>query len=467
MSLLIKALETAEKDKQAELKKSKAAGLSADLALEPLSTAVAPDAVKNSELNLLADEVPTNQMPSKTDAFNASAAASVAKVRSQSESSRDSKQKVAANVFVANQSLKNPTSKATLALLGVAGALIIWLGLYGYEYIRELTTPQVEVVKPPPPLPQVPATAEAANPAQLPAALPEAQTGDNLNQVDATAAGANTAVQPASVGAITEANLTDAKIEYPAGNNAADTGRKISKKPKSGRDQSAEDAAGAADENSNEFKRGAPLKLLSRTPAAGVDPTLLAAYQAFSSGDDAAAQKQYRQVLQADVRNVDALLGMAAIALRQGRYADANGWYQKVLEIEPRNSTALSALANTQIGNDAAGPNAAGSDFAATESRIKNLLAQQPEAANLHAALGNLYAAQNQWLLAQPAYFNASRFAPNNADYAFNLAVSLDQLGKSELALAQYQRALSLLNNSAASKLDRAQLEARIQALQH
>jgi len=99
------------------------------------------------------------------------------------------------------------------------------------------------------------------------------------------------------------------------------------------------------------------------------------------------------------------------------------------------------------------------------------MLAQQPEAANLHAALGNLYATQNQWPLAQAAYFNASRYAPNSADYAFNLAVSLDHLGKPGLALAQYQRALELLNNSGdalgASNLDKAQLEARIQTLQH
>jgi tetratricopeptide (TPR) repeat protein len=464
MSLLIKALETAEKDKQAELKKSKAAGLSADLALEPLSMGGVPDAAKNGDLNLLADAVPTNEIASKADAFNASAAASVAKVRSQSENTRDSKQKVAANVFVANQALKNPTSKTTLALLGVAGALIIWFGLYGYQYIRELATAKVVVIKPPP-LPQVAAAPETANPAELLAVLPEAQTGSNPNPVGAKIAEANMPAQPASAGAVTEADLNDAKIEYLTANNAADVSRKTSKKPKPGRDHLAEDA-GAADENSNEFKRSAPLKLVSKTPVAGIDPTLLAAYQAFSRGDDAAAQKQYRQVLQADVRNIDALLGMAAIALRQGRYADANGWYQKVLEIEPRNSTALSALANAQIGNDATGSNAAGSDFAATESRIKNLLAQQPEAANLHAALGNVYAAQNQWPLAQAAYFDASRFAPNSADYAFNLAVSLDQLGKSELALAQYQRALSLLNNSGASNLDRTQLEARIQALQ-
>ncbi len=295
--------------------------------------------------------------------------------------------------------------------------------------------------------------------------MPEAQADVNSNQLGANSGAANTTASVSSSRLVTEADLKEAKVEYLASDHVADAGRKTSVTlPKRSRDTAMDELS---DDDATEPVKRVPLKLVSRTPAAGVDPTLLAAYQAFSRGDDAAAQKQYRQVLQADVRSIDALLGMAAIALRQGRYADARGWYQKVLEIEPKNSTALSALANTQIGNDATDANSAASDFSATESRIKNLLAQQPEAASLHAALGNLYAAQNQWPLAQAAYFNASRFAPNIADYAFNLAVSLDQLGKSELALAQYQRALSLLNSAGASNLDRAQLEARIQALQH
>jgi uncharacterized protein HemY len=155
---------------------------------------------------------------------------------------------------------------------------------------------------------------------------------------------------------------------------------------------------------------------------------------------------------------------MAAIAQRQGRDADATGWYQKVLEIEPRNTIAQSAITSVQM--NAASSNLAANDLVGAESRIKNMLAQQPEAANLHAALGNLFAAQNQWASAQEAYFNASRFAPNNADYVFNLAVSLDQLGKPSLALTQYRHALDLLNNSGAASPDRAQLEARIQALE-
>lgn len=198
------------------------------------------------------------------------------------------------------------------------------------------------------------------------------------------------------------------------------------------------------------------LQLVSKAPTSGVDPTLLSAYQAFNRGEDASAQQQYRQVLQRDVSNVDALLGMAAIAQRQGRDTDAVGWYQKVLEIEPRNTIAQSAILSSQANADVVG----------AESRIKSMLALQPDGANLHAALGNLYAAQNQWPAAQEAYFNASRFAPNNADYAFNLAISLDQLGKSNLALKQYERALELLNKFGAASPDRAQLEARIRALQ-
>jgi len=450
MSLLIKALESAEKGKQAELKKSGAGeAASADLMLEPLPNTQSAAGAEVPSLNFAADE-----LAAKAVSFNAAAAAaSVEKARPQPETSKDSQHQLAANVFVANQAARNSTSPLALLMLGVAGALAAWLGLQGYQYINKLNAPELTLARP------SPSASHAVPP--VPAAEPQAD-------VEAPAVGMqavqenNDPVSKTSVNARTSAH--DAAVM--TGENVAASGSKASagKMP----DNRAAEAGNAPGEGETALKKGTPLKLVSRMPAAGVDPTLLAAYQAYSRGDDAAAQKQYRQVLQGDVRNVDALLGMAAIAVRQSRHADANGWYQKVLEIEPKNSTALSAIANSQITAESAA--SATTDNADTESRIKSMLAQQPEAANLHAALGNLYAAQDQWSLAQAAYFNASRYAPNSADYAFNLAISLDQLGKSGLALAQYQRALGLLNNAGsanASNLDQAQLEARIQALQH
>src|SRR5450830_151735 len=341
-------------------------------------------------------------------------------------------QKAAAKVFVANQATKTPSSKFALVLIGVVGALMIWLGLQGYTYFHRLTVPELVLVNPVTPIaPPVAATENVpATPAQpAPAALP----------------------QEAPIAAVEGAV---AKAEVKSKNDAPN--KSSTKKSKDSSDELLADNETLVRGASESLSKHAPIKLISRAPSVEVDPTLLSAYQAFSRGENASAQQQYRQVLQLDVRNVDALLGMAEIAQRQGRDADAQGWYQKVLEIEPRNTIAQSAMISPQAHTDAIG----------TESRIKGMLAQQPEAANLHASLGNLYAEQGQWPSAQEAFFNASRFAPNNADYAFNLAISLDQMGKSSLALKQYQRALELLNKSGASSPDRAQLEARIKALQ-
>jgi tetratricopeptide (TPR) repeat protein len=123
--------------------------------------------------------------------------------------------------------------------------------------------------------------------------------------------------------------------------------------------------------------------------------------------------------------------------------------------LEPKNPVAQAALVSLT----------AQADPLAGESRFKSMLAQQPEAAYLHAALGNIYADQNQWIPAQQSYFQAFRYDPTNAQYAFNLAVSLDQLGKSALALEHYQRALELLSRRDAASLDRAGIETRIAQL--
>lgn len=370
-----------------------------------------------------------------------------------------SQQKTAAKVFAANQAIQKNSSKTALFLLGVAGALIIWLGLQGYHYIQAMLAPQAVVVTPAPTsaVNTQEMAAVAAEAAQVEQGSTEAppvsvSTDNETGQVkaekpalNATTAVKETTTKPAKVEesqdvvVAVEPNLfSDAKPiknKRSTKNNAVDTN--------------------PPDEDSSANNAPNSIKLVRKSSVNGVDPTLAAAYQAFVRGEDATAQQQYRQVLQRDVRNVDALLGMAAIAQRQGRDADAFGWYQKVLEIEPKNTIAQTAVIAQ-----------ASSDSVASESRIKSLLAQQPEAANLHAALGNLYASQNQWPAAQEAYFNASRYSPNNADYAFNLAVSLEQLGKPNLALPQYQRALDLVNQSGAASPDKTQISARIRALQ-
>ncbi|MDP1596347.1 MAG: hypothetical protein Q8S46_00490 [Methylotenera sp.] len=514
MSLLIKALASAEKDKQAELnKKSRNAHSDAISALELASVevnapveAILPVAsnvteksqVESDELSTLglvpvaladnglsladeaglgasvrasktkvgANKVKGGGLTTQTQSMAADSVAPA--VLAEHVPASNNRQKVAASVFVANQAIKTQSSKVALVALGIAGALMIWLGLQGYQYIRALTVPEVLVGKPAPQVPQV-----AEVPINVSSTVPESELATALvvdqnasaDQDLAVASVEVTQPQNRPASEVGEVHAIETDSVFSGNDHAAISVRSPTKKTRTRQLKSAEQSNNSHEENTDDEAQlqsdaqvgnaRASMKLVSRTPVAGVDPTLLAAYQAFSRGEDASAQQQYRQVLQRDVRNVDALLGMAAIAQRQGRDADAAGWYQEVLGVEPRNTIAQSAVVRLQVNTDVVG----------SESRIKNLLAQQPESANLHAALGNLYAEQNQWASAQAAYFNASRFAPNSADYAFNLAISLDQLGKSSLALAQYQRALELLNSSGEPSPDRAQLEARINAL--
>lgn len=164
-----------------------------------------------------------------------------------------------------------------------------------------------------------------------------------------------------------------------------------------------------------------------------VDPTLMQAYEALQQGDLALARKLYEQVLLAEPRSIDALLGLGAIAWKEGRNEEAGQRYQRVLELEPRNPYAQAGLIAI-IG---------GADPQASESRLRLLIAREPSAF-LYFTLGNLYADQGQWPGAEQAYFQAYQLQPDNPDYAFNLAVGLEHIGQIRPALDYYRKALDL-----------------------
>jgi tetratricopeptide (TPR) repeat protein len=164
-----------------------------------------------------------------------------------------------------------------------------------------------------------------------------------------------------------------------------------------------------------------------------VNPVLQEGYQAFMAGDLATAAQAYAGALRQDPNNRDALLGNAAVAARRNDTATATAGYMRLLELNPSDPDAQAGLLALRPG-----------DSSQSELRLKELLRREPGSGPLEFALGNLYAQQGRWPDAQQAYFRAYTATPDNADYAFNLAVGLDQLNQRKLALTYYQRALDL-----------------------
>jgi len=158
------------------------------------------------------------------------------------------------------------------------------------------------------------------------------------------------------------------------------------------------------------------------------------AYIAFNQGEYTASEKLYMQAIAEEPKNRDALLGLAAIAVKQQRYEYARQKYLQLRHLNPKDSIAIAGLSAMQSKINSA----------LSVSELKFMLREQPEAAHLYFALGSIYAGQQKWADAQAEFFSAWSAENTNADYAFNLAVSLDQLGKKNQAKQLYKLSLKL-----------------------
>jgi tetratricopeptide (TPR) repeat protein len=192
--------------------------------------------------------------------------------------------------------------------------------------------------------------------------------------------------------------------------------------------------------------------VVSRGDAApAMNPLLAQAYTALQAGQLDQARRDYREVAAAEPKNVDALLGLAAIAVRIGDNEEATRRYLQVLEIEPRHALAQGGLI-ALLGR---------ADPAAAESRLRHLISLEPTA-YLYFVLGNLYADQSQWAAAQQAYFQAHHLDPANPDYPYNLAVGLEHVSQPKLALGYYRRAVQLAAARGRANFNISQAQERI-----
>jgi len=176
-----------------------------------------------------------------------------------------------------------------------------------------------------------------------------------------------------------------------------------------------------------------------------LDPTgekLDDAWIAYEAENYLEAREIYKQVLVLEKNNRDALLGLGAIAVIEKDISTARRVYLELLNLDPHDPIATSALASLKTNS---------TSLAEDEAYIASMLKKNPGASQLNFTLGNIYAQQDKWKLAQQSYFNAWQNDSENADYLFNLAISMDQLGKRNEAKGFYQDSLTKSKNKQVS----------------
>lgn len=324
-------------------------------------------------------------------------------------------------------------------MIGLIALLVVLVGGFGLYYWRALNGPGAGAGLPPVPMP--PPGATGATPAQVVVAAlgpgaAQATPPADLDDPMLAPTGSNRANQQALEKRIakTEEELAAARVAIQAAAAAAAAPR-------------AEQLPLLAAPDNNDIRVA---RTIQPSPIA---PALDSAYAAFNNGDLPAAQQQYSDALSQDPNNRDALLGAATVAARQNQKDKAAAYYLRLLELSPNDGAATAGLIGLRQG-----------DISLSEARLKAILATNPEAAPVLFALGNLYAQQGRWPDAQQAYFRATGSAPENPDYAYNLAVGLDRLNQPKLALTYYQRALALAQDKAVG-FDRNALRKRMHEL--
>jgi Flp pilus assembly protein TadD len=472
MSLLLDALRRAEQAKRAKADGARGA----DDALEP-----APRARSTAPTSAAASASPRPRTDAPRVGTSARAGAAqefsleerdtpitpepAAETRSPPSTSRnvapDANREVARNVFASKEPLRGSASASSttrrialpLAITGVAVlAAALWFGLPYF--------------KPQPGAGQVAATPTSATtpplvaaPANIATALPPAtattgQPGQAKSALPATVAspsippllppGPNTLGTGAAMASTSPA---PPRLPTPMSENASE------------RDLLLRNLNATRGTRESAREPTVSLRLSSKLDAPAVPPAMTEAYELLRRGDYAEAQKRYAALAQASPLNVDAHLGLATAAARSGDPALARRAYQRVLELDPRNETAIAGLMSGLLAS------AEGVAPDALIAELSKQVAANPGAAALHFALGNAYAADRRWAEAQQSYFEAYRLDGLSADYVYNLAVSLDQLGQSRLALDHYGKALQAATKHGA-QFDRAAASRRIAELQ-
>lgn len=225
------------------------------------------------------------------------------------------------------------------------------------------------------------------------------------------------------------------EIDYPASSQTSDASD--SKSTETNDTELASIAFNTAD-NKESYTEESGIKISKRVINRYTRSALPKAFDHLNSGNLSEAETAFRKALASSPNNVDGLLGLASTLVEKKQNRAAYQLFQKAYEIEPGNTSALSGMIRSSAENG---------NLTHALSKLKQLALEHPDDVSIQISLGDLYARNKQWSAAQTAYFKAVALDSEDANYLYNLAISLDQLKKISIAARYYQKALDQSRN--------------------
>lgn len=353
----------------------------------------------------------------------------VAQASKKSSTDRD----VAKSVFIAKQSAQHEQGagkKWLLPAIAIGVAVVGAGGWYVWNEVNRISKP----------------ASVAARPLQAPAIQP--QPSPNVQPAIAEANVAMATTPPAEPALPPLLPPLPEQVALPP---SLSTGKSGKASPIQFDDR--EQLARALKEISPAREESVSLKLARSLAPPAVPNELLEAYQSLKDANYPLAITRYSRIVQAEPLNLDAQIGLATAFARAGDTVSAAKHFRATLAIDPRNANALAGL--LAVNRTGAG---------SMEVELKSLVAKHPSSAALHFSLGNQFASERRWVEAQQSFFEAYRLESDRPDHVYNLAVSLDHLGKFQLAQEYYSKVLAM-PGGAGVQFDRASVMRRLREL--
>ncbi|MFQ6024371.1 MAG: sulfotransferase, partial [Acidiferrobacterales bacterium] len=160
---------------------------------------------------------------------------------------------------------------------------------------------------------------------------------------------------------------------------------------------------------------------------------LAKAFELEKTGNEAEAERIYREIITRDPENVEALRLLAGMATSQNQHRDAEVLLKRALELAPDFGRALADLVINQIEQEKI------EDALAHGKRLIRIGTDNPDS---YLLMGNAYAAAGRYSDAIDAYKKSLRMAPDHPGALSGLAHNLKTLGHQDEAIATYRKCI-------------------------